>query len=62
MEYLGGAVVTKKQSPSSVTPVTGVNPYTAICEGNSFFNYLKTLDANADSIHDIRTKFTVPDI
>jgi hypothetical protein len=52
----------KKQSPSSVTPVTSAIPYTAICEGNKFFNYLRTLDANANSIHDIYTKFTIPDI
>ena len=48
---------------SSVIPVTGVIPYTAISEANSFFDYLKKkLDNNANSIHDIHTKFTVLDI
>jgi hypothetical protein len=48
---------------SSVIPVTGVIPYTAVSEANSFFDYLKTLDTNnAKSIHDIHTKFTVLDI
>jgi hypothetical protein len=47
---------------SSVIPVTGVIPYTAVSEANGFFDYLKTLDTNAKSIHDIHTKFTVLDI
>lgn len=47
---------------SSVTNVTGVIPYTAISEAESFFGYLKTLDTNANSIHDIHTKFIIPDI
>ena len=47
---------------SSVIPVTGVIPYTAVSEANSFFDYLKTLDTNANSIHDIHTKFTGLDI
>lgn len=47
---------------SSVIPVIGVIPYTAVSEANSFFDYLKTLDNNANSIHDIHTKFTVLDI
>ena len=29
---------------SSVIPVTGVIPYTAVSEVNSFFDYLKTLE------------------
>lgn len=47
---------------SSVTPVTGVIPYTAISEADTFFGYLKTLSTGANSIHDIHTKFTVPGI
>jgi hypothetical protein len=46
----------------SVIPVTGVIPYTAISEAENFFGYLKTLDTNANSIHDIHNKFTVLDI
>jgi len=47
---------------SSVIPVTGVIPYTAVSEAETFLGYLKTLDTNANSIHDIHTKFTVLDI
>jgi hypothetical protein len=47
---------------SSVIPVTGVIPYTAVYEADNFFDYLKTLDTTANSIHDIHTKFAVPDI
>ena len=47
---------------SSVIPVTGVIPYTAVSEADTFLGYLKTLDGNTNSIHDIHTKFTVPDI
>ena len=47
---------------SSVIPVTGVIPYTAVSEADTFLGYLKTLDANTNSIHDIHTKFTIPDI
>jgi hypothetical protein len=47
---------------SSVIPVTGVIPYTAISEAENFFGYLKTLDTNVNSIHDIHNKFTVLDI
>ena len=47
---------------SSVIPVTGVIPYTAVSEADTFLGYLKTLDGNTNSIHDIHTKFTIPDI
>jgi hypothetical protein len=47
---------------SSVIPVTGVIPYTAVSEAETFLGYLRTLDTNTNSIHDIHTKFTVPDI
>jgi hypothetical protein len=46
----------------SVIPVTGVIPYTAVSEAERFCGYLKTLDTNTNSIHDIHTKFTVLDI
>jgi hypothetical protein len=47
----------------SVILVTGVIPYTAISEANSFFDYLKKkLDTNTNSIHDIHNKFIVLDI
>lgn len=47
---------------SSVTPVNNVIPYAAIDEAETFLAYLKTLNTNKNSIHDIHTKFTVPDI
>jgi hypothetical protein len=47
---------------SSVIPVTGVIPYTSVSEAENFFGYLKTLDTNANSIHDIHKRFTVLDI
>jgi hypothetical protein len=51
---------------SSVTNVTNVIPYTADIGANNFLiqntMYLNTLNTNANSIHDIHTKFTVPDI
>jgi hypothetical protein len=47
---------------SSVIPITGVIPYTAVSEAENLFDYLKTLDTNANSIHDIHNKFTVLDI
>jgi hypothetical protein len=57
-----GSMTPNHKGISSVIPVTSVIPYTAISEAESFFGYLKTLNANANSVHDIHTKFTVPDI
>ena len=47
---------------TAVSSVTNVIPVTARMTAAELFSYLKSLDSNGDSIHDIHTKFTVPDI
>lgn len=45
-----------------VSSVTNVIPVTARMTAKELLGYLKSLDSKGDSIHDIHTKFTVPDI